>query len=389
MKLDQSVKEVFRYTSGDRYIWLVVIFLFLVSMLAVYSSTGTLAFRVQGGNVQYYLLRQGLIIGISLLIIYVAHRIPYGYYSRLAQMLLFVSVPLLILTLFFGQEINEARRWLSVPVVDLSFQTSDLARLALIMYIARMLVIKKDHLHEFRHGFLPIGAPVLLICGLIAPSNFSTAAILLATCLFLMFIGQVPIRYLTALVLLAISLLSVLVLLDRLTPFSTRVETWSSRLAAFADQEHEPYQVQQAKIAIAHGGIFGTGPGNSIQRNFLPSPYSDFIYAIIVEEYGLIGGMALVVLYLFLLLRSIRVARMAQGLFGAYLALGLGLAIVVQALINMAVVVDLLPTTGVTLPLISMGGTSTLFTSLAVGIILSVSRSTEQDHGASTDQNND
>lgn len=382
MQLEQSVRSLFRFTGGDRYVWLVVIFLFLVSMLAVYSSTGTLAFRVQGGNMEYYMLRQLLMIVVGLLLMYAVHRIPYAYFSRMAQLLVFVSIPLLLLTLLFGQEINDARRWLSIPVINISFQTSDLARLALIMYVARMLVVRREQLNDFRNGFLPLIVPVLVVCGLIAPANFSTAAILLITCLVLMFIGQVPMRFLGSLVLLAVLMFGLLILLDKWTPLNTRMETWSSRLQSFTADGPEPYQIQQAKIAIAHGGLIGVGPGNSIQRNFLPSPYSDFIYAIINEEYGLLGGIALIVLYLFLFLRSMRIALRAPGAFGSYLVLGLSLAIVIQALINMAVVVHLLPTTGVTLPLVSMGGTSILFTSLAVGVVLSVSRASEKVHEA-------
>ncbi|MCS6916507.1 MAG: FtsW/RodA/SpoVE family cell cycle protein [Chitinophagales bacterium] len=389
MQVEQSVQRVFRQTGGDRYIWLVVVVLFLVSMLAVYSSTGTLAFRVQGGNMEYYMLRQLLMILTGLGLMYVTHRIPFPFFSRIAQLLLLLSVPLLVITLLFGQEINDARRWLTIPVINISFQTSDLARLALILYVARMLVVNKDQLHDFRNGFLPLVLPVLLVCGLIAPSNFSTASILLVTCMTLMFVGRVPVLYLGSVLLLAVLLLGFLLLLDHLTPFSTRVDTWSSRLESFTERSEEPYQVQQAKMAIAHGGLLGVGPGNSIQRNFLPSPYSDFIYAIIVEEYGLIGGVMLILLYLFFLLRCIQIARRSTGFFGAYLVIGLSVAIVGQALINMAVVVHLLPTTGVTLPLISMGGTSILFTSLAVGIILSVSRATEQNHEPANSESGD
>jgi len=375
----QQVERLFKKTGGDRYIWLVVIFLSIISMLAVYSSTGTLAFKMQGGNMQYYFIRQLTMILFAIFLMYLAHKINYTYYSRIAQLLLYASVPLLFVTLFFGVEMNDARRWLTIPVIGLSFQTSDLAKLALIMYTARVLAKNQGNIKDFKTGFLPVMLPALIICGLIAPSNLSTAAILFATCLLLMFIGRVNMKYIGLMAVAGIVLLTVIIVVAELTSFHARVDTWISRLHEFAGKGEEQYQVQQAKIAIAHGGIFGVGPGNSIQRNFLPSPYSDFIYAIIIEEYGFIGALFMMLLYLFFLLRCIKIFVKCPGAFGAFLAVGLSFGLVVQALINMAVVVHLLPTTGVTLPFVSMGGTSLWFTSIAIGIILSVSRNVEEE----------
>lgn len=374
-----QVENIFRKTKGDRYIWLVVIFLSIISMLAVYSSTGSLAFKYQGGNMEYYFLKQGMMILFGLFLMYLAHKINYTYYSRIAQLLLYVSIPLLLFTLVFGVEINDARRWLTIPVVNVSFQTSDLAKLALIMYLARVLAKNQGNIKDFKTGFLPVMIPPMIVCGLIAPSNLSTAAILFATCLLLMFIGRVNMKYIAIMGGAGILLLGVIIVVALSTSFHARVDTWASRLHDFFGDGQEAYQVQQSKIAIANGGVFGVGPGNSTQRNFLPSPYSDFIYAIIVEEYGFIGALVLIVLYLFFLLRCIRLFAKSPGAFGAFLAVGLSFSMVIQALINMAVVVHLLPTTGVTLPFVSMGGTSLWFTSLAIGIILSVSRNVEQE----------
>lgn len=376
----QHVERLFQKTGGDRYIWLVVIFLSIISMLAVYSSTGSLAFKYQGGDMEYYMIRQFGMIALGIFLMYIAHKINYTFYSRIAQLLLFVSVPLLFLTLIFGIEINDARRWLTIPLVNISFQTSDLAKLALIMYLARALAKNQGNIKDLKTGFLPVMLPVLVVCALIAPSNLSTAAILFATCVLLMFIGRVNMKYIAILAITGIALLGLIILIAEFTSIHVRADTWASRLQDFFGNGTEQYQVQQAKIAIANGGVFGVGPGNSTQRNFLPSPYSDFIYAIIVEEYGFIGAIALVVLYLFFLLRCIKLFVKCPGAFGAFLAVGLSFGLVVQALINMGVVVHLLPTTGVTLPFVSMGGTSLWFTSVAIGIILSVSRNVEEEN---------
>jgi len=375
----QQIEYIFSKTRGDKFIWLTVLFFTLISMLAVYSSTGSLAFKMQDGNTEYYLLKHFLTFGFGLLLMYFAHRINYKFYSRVAQILLIVSIPLLIYTLFFGVNINDARRWIAIPGTGMSFQTSDLAKLALIMYMARVLTKKQDNIKDFKQGFLPVMLPPVIICALIAPSNLSTAAILFATCLLLMFIGRVNLKYIGAMMGIGLTALGLIILLALLTPFKARVLTWQSRIENFTSDPKGSYQVQQAKIAIANGGLMGVGPGNSTQRNFLPSPYADFIYAIIIEEYGLVGAAFVIGLYLFFLLRSIKIFMKSPGAFGAFLAVGLSFALVVQGLINMAVAVNLLPVTGVTLPLISMGGTSIWFTSLAVGIILSVSRYVEQN----------
>jgi cell division protein FtsW len=276
-------------------------------------------------------------------------------------------------------DINNAKRWLTIPIINLSFQTSDLAKLALIMYMARVLSKKQETIKDFKTGFLPAVIPPLIICALIAPSNLSTASILFATCILLMFIGRVKLKYIFSMIGAGILALALIIIIALFTPFHARVLTWHSRIDNFMNDDKGSYQVQQAKIAIANGGIIGSGPGNSKQRNFLPSPYADFIYAIIIEEYGLVGAFIIVALYLLFLQRCIKIFIKSPGAFGAFLAIGLSFALVFQALINMAVAVNLLPVTGVTLPLISMGGTSIWFTSISIGIILSVSRYVEQE----------
>ena len=387
--MNKAIETGWEYLRGDKMIWLIVIFLFIFSMLAVYSATGTLAYKMQVGNEKYLMKQIVMAIG-GVLLMFVTHMIDYKYYSRIAQLLWFVSIPLLIYTMFFGTELNDANRWITLPVVGLTFQTSDLAKLALIMYLARQLSLKQDQITDFKEAFIPILLPIILTCLLIAPENLSTAAILFCTSVFVMFIGRIALKHIAmlfgvSLIVGAIFFAFLFLLPD--TMLKGRMHTWKNRIENFTqhhDGEDEDYQVQQAKIAIAKGGLFKLNPGGSDQRNFLPQAYNDFIYVIIIEEYGLIGGAAIVFLYLFFLYRCIRIVVKAPKAFGALLAVGLGIALVTQAMINMAVAVNLLPVTGVTLPLISMGGSSVIFTSIAFGIILSVSRNIEEEAALET-----
>ncbi len=373
------MKAILGKLQGDKVIWFVVAFLSLFSILAVYSSTGTLAYRYQAGNTEYYVIKHFIILVMGLFLMFIAHKIKYTYYSRISQLALIIAVPLLFLTLFMGTSINEANRWITLPVVNLSFQSSDLAKLALIMYIARILTKKQDQIKDFKGAFLPVIIPILVVCGLILPANLSTAVVLFSTSVVLMFIGRVSMKYIMAVVLTGVMFFSVFIAILLNSPDTGRLYTWKSRIENFTDKENaDTYQIDQAKIAIATGGIAGKMPGNSVQRNFLPQAYSDFIYAIIIEEYGLIGGGIVLMLYLILLFRGIRIAHRSPGTFGAFLAAGRTFSLVFQAMINMAVTVDLIPVTGQPLPLLSMGGTSLWFTSLAIGIIISVSRKVEE-----------
>lgn len=367
---------------GDKVIWAVVIILSLVSVLAVYSSTGSLAYRMQKGNTEYYLFKQLSVLLLGVIIIYVAHRVNYTVYSRIAVILFLISIPLLLYTLLFGSTINEASRWIRLPVVNLTFQTSDMAKLALFMYVSRQLSRKQKVIKDFKKGFRPIIFPICIICLLIMPANMSTALMLGASCLLLCFIGRVNIKHLLAFIGIGILCIGLMVGIVLMTGVGGgRATTWKSRIEHFRHQEkdEQPYQVQQSKIAIANGGVFGKGPGNSEQRNFLPHPYSDFIFSIIIEEYGMVGAMILIGFYLIFLFRSIRIFKRCPYAFGAFLAIGLSFTLVIQAFANMAVAVNLMPVTGITLPLVSMGGTSIWFTSLAIGIILSVSRHVEDN----------
>ena len=369
-----------KYFRGDRTIWMIVFFLSLFSLVAVYSSTGTLAYRYKSGNTEYYLIKHLFILVFGIGLMYAAHLVKYTYYSRISQIALLLAIPLLALTLIIGTNLNEASRWLTLPGINLSFQTSDLAKLALIMYVARMLSRKQENIKDFKTAFLPIMLPVLVICGLILPANFSTAAVLFATCCFLMFIGRINMKYILLLGLIGIFCISIFIGIALLTGNTGRMFTWKARIENFyKGDDLGNYQTQQAKIAIAKGGIFGKFPGHSTQKNFLPHPYSDFIYAIIIEEEGLIGGVFIIFLYVLLFFRVIRFVIHSPMAFGTLLAVGCTFSLVFQAMINMAVAVNLFPVTGQPLPLLSMGGTSIWFTSLAIGIVLSVSRQVEKE----------
>jgi cell division protein FtsW len=369
-----------RYFKGDRVIWLVVVLLSLISLLAVYSSTGSLAYRYQGGNTAYYFLKQFSFLGAGIMVIFLVHLIHHKVYSPIAPLLLYIAIPLLLVTLLFGTNINQAARWLEIPGLGITIQTSDFAKLALIIYIARLLSIRQNEIKDIKKTFLPLTIPIALVCLLILPANFSTAAMLGATCWIMLFIGRVSLKHLFGLTAIGTIAIGLFVVIALQTNTINRVQTWKNRIENYASGEGgENYQAQQSKIAVATGGFIGKGPGNSTQRNFLPHPYSDFIYAIIVEEYGLAGGVFVMFLYMVLLFRAGIIVKNAKRTFPAFLAMGLTLILVFQALINMAVAVNLMPVTGQPLPLVSMGGTSLLFSSASFGILLSISRTQNKE----------
>ncbi len=374
--------RIYAELRGDRAIWMIIAMLAMFSILAVYSSTGSIAFKERGGNTEFYLFKHFIFICGGLLLTYICYILHYTQYSKIAPLLLLLSIPLLVYTIAFGVEVNEARRWISVPLIDLTFQTSDFAKIALIIYVARAISSKQEYIKDFNSAFLPIIVPILIVVSLIAPADLSTAMLLFMTCLIMMFIGRVDVKFIILLLFLGVVVFACLIIIGRFWPDVVRVETWITRMNEFFHNTDGGFQIQQAKIAIADGEWVGVGPGNSLQRNYLPAPYSDFIYAIICEEYGLLGGFAIIGLYVMLFFRCVRIVTQSPKAFGSILVLGLGLYIVVQALANIAVSVHLVPVTGLTLPMISMGGTSTIFSCIAFGMILSVSRYIE----STTDQ---
>lgn len=373
--------------QGDRVIWMVALMLAFISLLAVYSATGTYANSKYDGNNAFVLLSHAVRLSLGLVVLYAIHLVKYTYYSRIFQLAFWVSIPLLAYTMFFGADLNDAQR--VVNLFGVSFQSSDLAKIALIGYLARELTIRQDDIKDFKNAFVPLMLPVLVVTGLIFPENFSTAAILFASCMVLLFVGRINFKYLMIFFMIALFAMSmyILIVLNDKDGDNGRVGTWERRIESFfrsdedlTDEERaelenkEDFQEIQAKIAIAGGGLWGKMPGNSTQRNFLPHPYSDFIFAIIVEEYGLIGGTFVVLLYLILFFRAIKITTEIPQSFGGFLAFGLSFMLVMQAMINMGVAVGILPVTGQPLPLVSMGGTSLMFTGCAFGMILSVSK---------------
>jgi cell division protein FtsW len=356
--------------QGDRVIWAVVFALSMVSILVVYSSIGTLAFK-RTQSPESLLIKHTLTVFIGLAAMWVAHKVDYRYYSKISKFALWVSIPLLIYTFTNGVSLNDAARWIQIPIIG-SFQPSDFASLALIVNLASMLSKRQQNIDDIKESLIPILFWCGMICGLIALTNLSTAVLLLITCMLIMFIGRVPTKYLAM-------LLFVGVLFGALAiQFGVRGETAKNRILSFVKNTELPFQAKHARIAVATGGVVGKGPGNSDQRNILPHPYSDFVYAIVIEEYGMIGGFIVLVLYLILLHRGMKAAYNSERAFGGLLSAGLSFDLVCQAMVNMGVVVGLGPITGQPLPLISMGGTSMVFTGLSIGIILSVSRG-EQD----------
>lgn len=378
------------YLKGDRVIWILVLIISVYSLLSVYSTAGQLAFKYKGGNTEYYLIQRFIILSLGFGIMYLAHKVKYTIYSKLSVIGILITVPLLLLTLIMGANLNSATRWLMIPGLGVSFQTSDLAKLMLITYVARMLSKNQDQIKDFKTGFLPIAIPVVVVCSLILPANFSTSAMLFLICLMMMFIGRVSLKHIGALLGVAVAGFGALILLSfaapkllpRLETWKTRIETFSTHHGKDSDTEltKEKYQSDLAKMAIAQGGLLGTGPANNINKYRLPQGYSDFIYAMIIGEYGAImGGIVILLVYLILLYRVVRIATKTQYAFATFLSIGLCLSLVVQAFINMSVAVGIFPVTGQPLPMISMGGTSTIFTGLILGMILSVSRSIQNE----------
>jgi len=348
-------------------IWMIVFILSIISILVVYSATGTLAYR-RMQSTEFFLFKHTLLVFMGLGAMWVAHKVDYRYYSKISKLALWLSIPLLLYTWKSGTSLNDASRWLTIPGIGMLFQPSDLAKLALITSLAAMLSKRQQNIADFKESLIPMLIWCGAICALIAMANISTAVLLFATCMLVMFIGRVPVKYLAMLVFVGILAGSVAFAIGQ------RGETALSRIENFINGTEVPFQAKQSYIAIATGGITGKGPGKSDQRNFLPHPYSDFIYAIIIEEYGMSGGVLIIVLYLALLYRGMVSVAKSQRAYGGLLSAGLTFMLVIQAMVNMGVAVGLGPITGLPLPFISMGGTSLLFTGLALGIIQSVNR---------------
>jgi len=378
------MRTIFRHIKGDKTIWAVIALLALFSFLPIYSASSNLAYLYGDGSTFKFLLKHLAHLLLGFAILYGVHKIPYHYFRGLSIIALPVVIVLLIITITKGTTIEgaNASRWIRVPFVGVSFQTSTLAAVVLMTYVARYLSKIKNIKVTFKETLLPLWLPIFVVLALILPANLSTAAIIFSMLVILVFVGGYPLRYLAIILGAGLLLLTMFVITAKSFPnvFPNRVDTWMSRIESFIDNEvtEADYQIEKAKIAIASGGITGLGPGKSVQKNFLPQSSSDFIYAIIVEEFGLIGSLFLMFLYLLLLFRLVVVAHKATYVFGKLLVIGVGLPIIFLALINMAVAVELFPVTGQTLPLISSGGSSIWMTCLALGMVLSVSANREE-----------
>lgn len=377
--------KIINSLKGDKVIWAFVALLALFSFMPVFSASSNLAYMRHGsGNAATYLVKHLAHIFIGFFIIYQVHRIPYHYFRGISRIALPIIWLLLIYTLVKGTVIDgaNASRWIQVPFIGISFQTSTLAAIVLYIYVARYLSKKREKEPTFKESFIDLWIPVFITLMFILPANFSTAALIFAMVTMLAFIGKYPLKYIGVIIGSGVVILTMFILIAKAFPdaFPNRVDTWISRVDSFTSDKpnEDDYQIEKAKIAIASGGVYGLGPGKSVQKNFLPQSSSDFIYAIIVEEYGLIGALTVMGMYMLLLFRFVVAAHKANSLFGKLVVIGLGFPIIFQALINMAVAVELLPVTGQTLPLISSGGSSVWMTCIAIGIILSVTKKEEE-----------
>ena len=364
------------YIKGDKYIWAIAILLSLASIVLVYSSSSHLAFAFKQGNTISFLLKHLIHLGIGFGIMWMLSRVPFKYFYNSSIIFFGIAIIMICWAISGGQTINgaNASRW--IRIAGFTFQPSELAKLSLFVLLARNLVHYKDKLHSFKQSFLPILGPVILICALILPSNFSTSAIIFMISFLIMYIGRFSLKWLGVMLIIGIgSIVLFYLVVTKFPNVSNRVATWNARIECYFDQDCKNYQVNHAKMAIARGGMWGQGPGKSVQKYFLPQSSSDFIYAVIVEEYGRVGGLFIISLYLMFLFRVLRIASKIDDDFAILITIGLGFSIISQAFINMAVAVNLLPVTGQTLPLISAGGSSVWMTCAAIGLILSVSNS--------------
>jgi len=387
------LKNILKNIEGDRAIWAIVSILAVLSFLPVYSASTNLVYVVNNGTTTFHLFKHAFLLVCGFLIIYAVHKIPFRYFSGGSVLMIPLVIFLLIYTLTQGTTIGgaNASRWIQIPFIGIGFQTSTLAGLVLMIYVARYLARNKDNKNiTFKETVFQLWLPVALILALILPANFSTTAIVFCMILLLSFIGGYPLKYIASVVGIGVLSLALFVLVAKAFPdaMPNRVDTWISRIENFSNKNvEEGYQVEKAKIAIASGGLHGRGPGKSIQKNFLPQSSSDFIFAIIVEEYGLVGASVVIIMYFLLLFRFVMAAKKATSIFATLLIIGVGLPIIFQAIINMAVAVNLFPVTGQTLPLISSGGTSIWMTCFAIGIILSVTADKEKKESIDNDEN--
>lgn len=373
------MQNLFTYLKGDKVIWMISIILILLSLISVYSFTPILTKGDVG--TESFLLKHVMMVVTGFAFMFYVHNINFKYFSKLSQILIWVSVILLFITMVAGVNLNNAERWLEIPGLGIRFQTSDFAKVVMIVFVARMLTVNKDKLDDFREGIVPILLPSGLIIGLILPQNFSTAGLLFGLLMLMFFVGKVPMKNIGLIVGGAVLAFLLMIMVAKINPdLLPRLETWANRLTSHSGEDPaKQWQINNALKAIDNGGMLGQGPGNGQMKHIIPEAYADFVYASFIEEFGFIGGAVLLLLYLMLLFRSIRIAGKVESTFGSILVVGLSLNLIFMAFVNMAVCTKIIPVTGQNMPLISMGGTSTWFTCLSLGMILSVSRAAMEE----------
>lgn len=383
------MSNILKYLKGDPVIWIIALLMLAFSLVSVYSFVPILV-KVEGGTPFKYLFKHLIYVAIGLGVMFWIHRQDPKYFSRLSKFGFYVAIGLMIFTFFFGIEVNNASRWIRVPFVGLTFQSSDFAKIALIVYLSRLLVKKKDKFHDWKEGFLPVIAPVVIICALIVKDNFSTAALLFMISLAVMFLGKVPFGKIAALIGSGIAFLALVVLIHKALPepgILPRWDTWENRIFNKINDDVDVIansQSMNAELAIYSGSIFGKGVGDGDLKNFIPEAYADFYYATFVEEFGLISAIVLIMLYLILLYRIMRIGLNSKDNFETYVCIGIGVLLTTQAAVNMLVCTGIFPVTGQNMPLLAMGGSALIMTSFALGIVQSIASRQPQFQGSTT-----
>ncbi|MBM3453859.1 MAG: hypothetical protein FJX80_01785 [Bacteroidetes bacterium] len=371
------MRDYLKYLKGDPTIWIITILLMAFSLVTVYSFVPILV-KIEGGSPLQYLLKHFLYVIIAFFIMFLIHRADSKYIGQLAKFSYYVSILALLFTLFFGTEVNDAGRWIKIPFIGLTFQSSDFAKLALILYLSRLLVKKKEKLNAWKEGVFPVVLPIIVICFLIFKDNFSTAAMLFMLSFAMLFIGRMPFGKLVIMMGAGIGLVFLIIMVHKASPqlnLLPRYETWVSRYNSKVDESSADIlknaQANNAKLAIHNGAFMGQGVGDGKLKEFIPEAYADFYYSSFVEEFGLISAIILILMYLILLLRIIRIALKTDDLFQTYACMGIGIHLLTQASINMLVCTGIFPVTGQNMPFLAMGGSALIMACASIGIVQS------------------
>lgn len=373
------MQQIFKYLKGDGVIWVITLLFLATSLVSVYSFVPILI-KTEGGTPFSYLFKHFIYILLGFFLMFWIHRQDPKYFAKLSRFVFYLAIGLLIFTFFFGVRVNEAARWVRVPIIGLTFQTSDFAKLALIMYISKQLVKKEPFFNNWKKGFVPLVIPIIIICALIAKDNFSTAALVFLVSLLLLFIGRVPVGKIFTFIGAGLLSFGLVILTHIAFPAMNllpRFDTWMARFfKAYGENIDATSNAQaiNAELAIHNGGYFGVGVGDGKLKQYLPEAYADFYFSSFIEEFGLILAIVLIFLYLILFFRILKIALNAEKLFETYLCIGIGLMIISQAVVNMMVCTGLIPVTGQNMPLLAMGGSAMIMSCVSLGMVLSIAR---------------